>query len=80
VLRLGRRTRAEISGFELRPQGILTERESEIVALVAQGLPNKVVARRLGIREGTVKLHLHNIYRKLSIESRFQLVAGRNHK
>jgi DNA-binding NarL/FixJ family response regulator len=71
---------AEISRFELRPQGILTERESEIVALVAQGLSNKDVARRLGILEGTVKLHLHNIYRKLGIESRFQLVAARNDK
>ena len=59
---------------------MLTERESEVVALVAQGLPNKLVARRLGIGEGTVKLHLHNIYRKLGIESRFQLVAARNHK
>jgi DNA-binding NarL/FixJ family response regulator len=59
---------------------MLTERESEVAALVAQGLPNKTVAGRLGIGEGTVKIHLHNIYRKLGIENRFQLVAARNHK
>ena len=59
---------------------MLTERESEVAALVVQGLPNKAVARRLGIGEGTVKVHLHNIYCKLGIENRFQLVAARNHK
>ena len=53
---------------------MLTERESEVAALVGQGLSNKAVAHRLGIGEGTVKLHLHNIYRKLSIKKRFQLV------
>ena len=54
---------------------MLTERESEVAALVARGLQNKVVARHLGIGEGTVKIHLHNIYRKLGIENRFQLVC-----
>jgi two-component system nitrate/nitrite response regulator NarL len=44
---------------------MLTERESEVAALVRQGLSNKAVAHRLGIGIGTVKLHLHNVYRKL---------------
>ena len=52
---------------------MLTEREAEVVELVAQGLPNKAVGHRLGIDEGTVKIHLHNIYRKLGIGSRWQL-------
>ena len=53
---------------------MLTERESEVVALVAQGLRNKAVAHQLCIGEGTVKIHLHNIYRKLGIGTRWQLV------
>ena len=53
---------------------MLTERESEVSALVAQGLKNKAVAHQLGIGEGTVKLHLHNIYRKLGIKNRCQLM------
>jgi two-component system, NarL family, nitrate/nitrite response regulator NarL len=59
---------------------MLTGRESEVAELVAQGLPNKAVARRLGIGEGTVKIHLHNIYRKLGIENRWQLARTRDHK
>jgi two-component system nitrate/nitrite response regulator NarL len=53
---------------------MLTERESEVEALVRQGLSNKAVARHLGIAEGTIKIHLHNIYRKLKIKNRHQLV------
>ena len=53
---------------------MLTERESEVAALVAQGLQNKAVAHHLGIGEGTVKVHLNNIYRKLGIENRSRLV------
>ena len=54
---------------------MLTERESEVAALVAQGLQNKAVAHHLAIGVGTVKVHLHNIYRKLGIENRSQLVC-----
>ena len=46
-----------------------------MAALVAQGLQNKAVAHHLAIGEGTVKVHLHNIYRKLGIENRSQLVC-----
>jgi two-component system nitrate/nitrite response regulator NarL len=44
---------------------VLTAREYEIAGLVAQGLSNKHIARRLTISEGTVKIHLHNMYEKL---------------
>jgi len=52
---------------------MLTPRETEIAQLVADGLRNKEIARALNISEGTVKMHLHNIYGKLKISSRLQL-------
>ena len=54
--------------------GVLTSREREIMQLVASGLPNKAVAKELYISEGTVKIHLHNIYGKLGIDSRVALL------
>lgn len=57
------------------PTSVLSAREQEVMALVAKGLANKQIARRLHVSEGTVKLHLHNIYRKLGIKSRFALAA-----
>jgi DNA-binding CsgD family transcriptional regulator len=44
---------------------VLSARELEVVVLVANGLANKEIARQLHVSEGTIKLHLHNIYRKL---------------
>ena len=60
----------------------LTKREAEVVRLVSQGLANKIVARHLGVREGTVKIHLHNIYRKLRVSNRTGLIlsAIANHR
>jgi DNA-binding NarL/FixJ family response regulator len=55
-------------------QETLTAREIEIVRMVAQGLRNKVIAERLTISEGTVKVHLHNIYEKLAVDGRLELV------
>jgi DNA-binding NarL/FixJ family response regulator len=52
----------------------LTPRELEIVRMVAQGLRNRVIGERLVISESTVKVHLHNIYEKLGIEGRLELV------
>jgi DNA-binding NarL/FixJ family response regulator len=52
----------------------LTDRERQVVALVCDGLRNKEIARDLGIAEGTVKIHLNNIYRKLGVDSRVTLV------
>jgi len=52
----------------------LTPREVEIVRMVAQGLRNKIIGERLSISEGTVKVHLHNIYEKLGVGGRLELV------
>jgi DNA-binding NarL/FixJ family response regulator len=53
----------------------LTSRELEVVWLVGEGLSNKVIARRLRLTEGTVKVHLHHIYQKLGILNRTVLAA-----
>jgi two-component system nitrate/nitrite response regulator NarL len=53
----------------------LTDREREIMRLVAQGWPNKSIARRLNISHGTIKVHLHHIYQKLEISNRTALAA-----
>jgi DNA-binding NarL/FixJ family response regulator len=53
---------------------LLTAREVEMIRMVAQGLRNKVIAQRLSISEGTVKVHLHNIYEKLGVDGRLELV------
>jgi DNA-binding NarL/FixJ family response regulator len=52
---------------------LLTPREFEMVQMVARGLRNKEIADRLFISEGTVKVHLHNIYEKLGVNSRVTL-------
>ena len=52
----------------------LTDRESEIARAVISGLSNKAIASRLQIAEGTVKTHLHRIYKKVGVRNRVQLV------
>jgi two-component system nitrate/nitrite response regulator NarL len=51
----------------------LTPREIEIMLRVAEGLPNREVGRQLNISEGTVKMHLHNIYEKVGVRNRTSL-------
>ncbi len=54
------------------PFANLTPRELEILALLAEGKSNKVIARDLGISDGTVKLHVKAILRKLDVHSRVE--------
>ncbi len=58
----------------------LSERELEVLAMVAEGLPNKLIARELAISEKTVKAHLTNVYREIGVTDRTQaaLWAQRN--
>ncbi|MEO8502404.1 MAG: response regulator transcription factor [Acidobacteriota bacterium] len=51
----------------------LTPREAEIVRMAARGLRNRGIAEQLEISEGTVKIHLHNIYEKLGVDGRLKL-------
>jgi DNA-binding NarL/FixJ family response regulator len=55
---------------ESRTERVLSDREREVLRLVASGLPNKLVARRLGITEKTVKAHLTSIYRQIGVFDR----------
>ena len=50
----------------------LTSREGEILQLIAKGMSNKLIARELGIVEGTVKVHVKHLLRKLSLRSRVE--------
>ena len=52
---------------------ILTARETEVMRCVAGGLSNQQIAEKLIVREGTIKIHVHNIYRKLGITNRVDL-------
>ena len=52
----------------------LTARELKVARMATRGLRNKGIAEKLSITEGTVKLHLHNIYEKLGVDGRMALV------
>jgi two-component system nitrate/nitrite response regulator NarL len=49
-----------------------TSREEQIVSLIAEGKSNKAIARELGISDGTVKVHVKNVLRKLNLSSRLE--------
>ncbi|GAB4454051.1 MAG: response regulator transcription factor [Anaerolineales bacterium] len=55
-------------------RGPLTERESEVLGLLARGLANKQIAAALGISEHTVKFHVSSIYAKLNVTNRAEAV------
>jgi len=53
----------------------LTARERQIILVLSDGITNKEIGRRLRLAEGTVKVHLHHIYRKLGIANRTELAV-----
>jgi DNA-binding NarL/FixJ family response regulator len=57
---------------ETRPSAELTPREREVLLMVAEGLPNKLIARRLEISEGTVKAHLTRVFERIGVTDRTQ--------
>ena len=61
----------------IRSDDLLTKREMEIVELVCLGLRNRQIADRCSLTEGTVKIHLNSVFRKLGIASRAELIVKR---
>ncbi|TSE20557.1 Transcriptional regulatory protein DegU [Tepidimonas alkaliphilus] len=58
------------------PAPTLSERETDVLRLVAQGYVNKEIAQRLGIGVATVSTHIKNLYRKLAVRTRVQVVRA----
>jgi DNA-binding NarL/FixJ family response regulator len=54
----------------------LTERQQQVIKLLSEGHPNKVIARELGISPSTVKVHVHAAFRALGVHSRMAAVAA----
>ena len=54
------------------PPNPLTEREEEVLSYIAQGLTNKMIARKLQISDGTVKGHVKHLLKKLGFNSRVE--------
>lgn len=57
------------------PGGTLTERETEVLTLIAEGLSNRDIAGRLFVTEATVKTHVNNVFAKLDVGDRAAAVA-----
>jgi two-component system nitrate/nitrite response regulator NarL len=67
----GQQRNAAIEGIDL---GRLSYRQKQILSMAADGLPNKEIAARLSIAEGTVKAHMHAIFKVLGVSNRTQAV------
>lgn len=67
----------KIAGGDHQEQAIggLTERELQVAKLAAKGFRNREIGEKVGLTEGTVKIHLHNVYRKLGISNRTSLAS-----
>ena len=65
-----------IDTLEERLRKLLTERQIDVLRLLSQGKPNKLIARDLGISEGTVKIHLAAIFRALNVRNRVEAVVA----
>ncbi|MBW9234251.1 response regulator transcription factor [Leptospira santarosai] len=58
----------------IKPKDTLTEREKEVLNCLVQGMSNKEIAKVLFITDKTVKIHVSNIFKKLDVKSRSQVV------
>ncbi len=72
---LGARTQSERQSTGSPVAEELTQREKEVLRLIAAGLSNRDAAELLVVTEGTVKKHLNNIFGKLGVKSRTQAAA-----
>ena len=72
--------RALLTARAERERADLSEREREVLLCVAEGLPNKLIARKLGISEKTVKAHLTRVFRQIGVTDRTQAALwAKNH-
>ena len=69
---LGQRSRIQINSSDGIP--LLTQREGEVVRLVADGLKNREIAKQLSVKEHSVRNYLYRIFDKLGISSRVELI------
>ncbi len=69
---LAPRAANELIAARTEPRPELSAREPEVLALVAEGLPNKLIARRLEISEKTVKAHLTSVFAQIGVTDRTQ--------
>jgi len=69
-----------MKGLTAAPRpGHFTPREREVLSLLCEGLPNKLIARRLNIALATVKIHVSNVLQELGVSSRLQAVLVAQH-
>jgi DNA-binding NarL/FixJ family response regulator len=64
---------SHVNGKLPRERAQLSQREREIIILIAQGYKNKEIAEKMFITEQTVKNHLHNVFDKLGVSDRLEL-------
>jgi DNA-binding NarL/FixJ family response regulator len=64
--------RAVLTARSTRERAELSEREGEVLRCVAEGMPNKLIARELGISEKTVKAHLTRVFQQIGVTDRTQ--------
>jgi DNA-binding NarL/FixJ family response regulator len=70
-----RRSPIQASAASYRDLG-LTQRQAQVLALVVQGKPNKIICRELALAEGTVKIHVTAILKALDVTNRTQAVIA----
>ncbi|MGA9659651.1 MAG: response regulator transcription factor [Asticcacaulis sp.] len=72
---LSRRNPSSASDPNSESAGVLSSREAEVLELMSDGLQNKIIASKMALSEHTVKVHVHNIIRKLKVHNRTQAAA-----
>ena len=68
-------SRARLAGAAATVDAVLTGREQEVLALVAEGMTNREIGKRLFISEKTASVHLSNLMAKLNVSSRTEAVT-----
>ena len=62
-------------GIDLPHNRALSGRQRSVMVLMARGMTNKAIARELSLAEGTVKVHVNNVFKRLNVNNRVQAIA-----